>query len=436
MKLNNKFLIIVSFLLMNLTLMFVRSFTGLYIFGFRIGEFYIGFCFLVFLYILIDLVIKKSSFFMVDNKISIVLAILSFLFFISIIDLNNFIIDPYFFRTSSYIWSISFFYLGAKFYKNSFYDKYLIYSLTFLIIFLYFLLVVYRPEIFSNFFLNYSDKYELHKGADVVLIFVLFSSIFFKKTQDNKFYLFFLTIVIGFYIPLILAISRTAFIAVILLILLNLKRFKFLIKDRAKLFITGLLLIISFNTSLYFIGTSSVFLDDYIRSELSFNDILDYRNDKFYENQFREEGMLPFLFVNDSRLYSGDGNLNWRFQIWQDVIFDVNNETTTFLFGYGYKEIIPAMTLDIERRGNDGLNENVHNYIINILARGGLVQVFLFLYLNLLITKMYFSKHGNYKILIYMLPLLLVSMFDGAMENAHYPLIYYFFLGRLINIEY
>ena len=59
-----------------------------------------------------------------------------------------------------------------------------------------------------------------------------------------------------------------------------------------------------------------------------------------------------------------------------------------------------------------------------------------FLYLNLLITKMYFSKHGNYKILIYMLPLLLVSMFDGAMENAHYPLIYYFFLGRLINIEY
>ena len=132
--------------------------------------------------------------------------------------------------------------------------------MTFLIIFLYFLLVIYRPEIFSNFFLNYSDKYELHKGADVVLIFVLFSSIFFKKTQDNKFYLFFLTIVIGFYIPLILAVSRTAFIAIILLILLNLKRFKFLIKDRAKLFITGLLLIISFNTSLYFMELALCFL--------------------------------------------------------------------------------------------------------------------------------------------------------------------------------
>ena len=103
-----------------------------------------------------------------------------------------------------------------------------------------------------------------------------------------------------------------------------------------------------------------------------------------------ERRNASIFVVNDSRLYSGDGNLNWRFKIWQDVIFDVNNETTTFLFGYGYKEIIPAMTLDIERRGNDGLNENVHNYIINILARGGLVQVFLFLYLNLLITKMYF----------------------------------------------
>ena len=435
MKLKSKFLILVSFLLMNFTLMFVRSFTGLNIFGFRIGEFYIGFSLLVFLYILIYPVTKKSSFFMIDNKLSIVLAILLFLFVISIIDLNNLTINPYFFRTSSYIWSIAFFYLGSKFYKNSFYDKYLIYSFSFLIIFIYILLVIYRPEILSNFFLNFSDKYELHKGADVILIFVLFSSLFFKKIQDNRFYLFFLIIVIGFYMPLILAVSRTGTIAAILLVLLNLKRFKFLIKDRVRLFITGLLLIVSLNTSLYFIENSSIFLDDVIKSELSLKDLVDFR-DKFNDDPWLEKGAIPFLFVNDSRLYSGDGNLNWRLQIWQDVIFDLNNQTSTFLFGYGYKEIIPAMTLDIERRGHDGLNENVHNYIINILARGGLVQVFLILYLNLLILKMYFSKHGNYNILIYMLPLLLVSMFDGAMENAHYPLIYYFFLGRLINIEY
>ena len=436
MKINKNYFLLTSFLLLNLTLMFVRSFTGIYLFGFRIGEFYIGFCFLVFLFILADFVSKKYNYFKIDNQISIILAILFFLFLVSFIDLHNFKIDPYFFRTSSYIWSISFFYLGVKFYKDTSYDKYLIYSFSFLIIFLYILIVIYRPQIFAEFFLNFSDKYELHKGADVVLIFVLFSSIFFKKIQDSKFNLFLLIIVIGFYMPLILAISRTAFVAALLLVVFNLKRFNFLIKDKIKLFITGLLLVISFNTSLHFIGTSSVFLDDYIRNELSFSDILDYRNDKFYENKFRDEGMLPFLFINESRLYSGDGNLNWRFQIWQDVIFDVDNEAKTLLFGYGYKEIIPAMTLDIERRGNDGLNETVHNYIINILARGGLVQILLFLYLNYCILRMYFSNHGNYKILIYMLPLLIVSMFDGAMENAHYSLIYYFFLGRLINIEY
>ena len=36
--------------------------------------------------------------------------------------------------------------------------------------------------------------------------------------------------------------------------------------------------------------------------------------------------------------------------------------------------------MDIDwRTGMDKLNENVHNFLVNILARGGLVQVFLFL---------------------------------------------------------
>ena len=51
---------------------------------------------------------------------------------------------------------------------------------------------------------------------------------------------------------------------------------------------------------------------------------------------------------------------NWRLQIWQDIIQDLD-ETDNVLFGYGYNKIIPAMD-DKERRGSDGKNENVHNY--------------------------------------------------------------------------
>ena len=46
------------------------------------------------------------------------------------------------------------------------------------------------------------------------------------------------------------------------------------------------------------------------------------------------------------------------------------------LKGYGYNEIIPVMTDPTApgRLGWDGLNENVHNYFVNVLARGGLPQ--------------------------------------------------------------
>ena len=52
-----------------------------------------------------------------------------------------------------------------------------------------------------------------------------------------------------------------------------------------------------------------------------------------------------------------------------------------FFKGYGYNEIIPVM-LDPSapgRLGRDGLNENVHNYFVNILARGGIVQLIIFM---------------------------------------------------------
>ena len=46
--------------------------------------------------------------------------------------------------------------------------------------------------------------------------------------------------------------------------------------------------------------------------------------------------------------------------------------------------------MEIEaRRGNDGTNENVHNFLFNMLGRGGFVQVLLYL---ALIISIYFNK--------------------------------------------
>ena len=71
------------------------------------------------------------------------------------------------------------------------------------------------------------------------------------------------------------------------------------------------------------------------------------------------------FYIQDGRLYSTENNANWRLEIWQDVIFNLN-KNNLLLTGYGYSSTIPEMELP-HRQGSDGTNENVHNFIINIL---------------------------------------------------------------------
>ena len=80
--------------------------------------------------------------------------------------------------------------------------------------------------------------------------------------------------------------------------------------------------------------------------------------------------------------------------------------------------------------GIDRLNENVHNYFLNIYARGGLVQLFLFLYFYFFLFKNYKKNINNIEILELLLPIMFISFFDSSMENAHFPLLFYLYIGR------
>ena len=107
--------------------------------------------------------------------------------------------------------------------------------------------------------------------------------------------------------------------------------------------------------------------------------------------------------------------------IWQDIILDLNNEDS-ISFGYGYEGIIPVMEwYNGYRLGLDGLNEHVHNNWFNIFARGGLFQIAVFIVFYYFLINKYFEKHKNYKILIYLIPMMFVSFFDASMENAFFP---------------
>ena len=153
------------------------------------------------------------------------------------------------------------------------------------------------------------------------------------------------------------------------------------------------------------------------------------RYDKPVQNTPQAIDDYPILYIEGTRVFSSDGNLNWRLQIWQDIFEDTYLKKIV-LKGYGYNIKIPAMELEY-RSGNDGTNENVHNFFVNIYARGGLIHLLLYLSFFIVLFKSAAQNNRLKNLVVVFIPLILTSFFDASMENAHYPLIFYFLLGKI-----
>ena len=88
------------------------------------------------------------------------------------------------------------------------------------------------------------------------------------------------------------------------------------------------------------------------------------------------------------------------------------------------------------RLGRDGLNEHVHNYFINILGRGGITQLILFLLLYVVSFKFWNKiKLGNVNFFMFFIPIAIVSSLDVTMEGVHFPFIFLSFLGYIFSSE-
>ena len=140
------------------------------------------------------------------------------------------------------------------------------------------------------------------------------------------------------------------------------------------------------------------------------------------------------LYYDNGRIYSLDQTTNWRLDIWQDVVEDLNSKSLIFK-GYGYNEIIPVMTDPSApgRLGRDGLNEHVHNYFVNIFARGGIFQFLLFMLFHLSIILIWKRKYNNYTIILLTIPVFFTSGLDMSMEGVQFPIVFYLFLAFLIQ---
>lgn len=426
------FSLIIKFFIFNIFL-FARTFTGLSVFGYRLGEYLIAGSLVLLIVFTVLIPIYKKKYLLDEKKLNFFIVFLIFSF-LTINFLNNVsLTNEFIYKTSSYIWSFGGLVLGYHFLSNKLFkinneDFYL--SLLGLFI-IYIFSTRGISENLQNFILNYTDKFEYPKGSDLLLAFIFIFYIFltrekFSQTSLNLFLLFG-----ALYIPLLMVKSRSAFISFVLFSLLILPEFRKNILKLNKYFYTSFILsLVVFILSTSWVVSKDIQIDEDISNDFKFALTSRYKtiNDNVYEKEVLN---LKLFYFQDGRIFSADGNLNWRLQIWQDIFSEMAEENN-LLFGYGYDDIIPAMDSD-QRLGQDGQNTNVHNYLIHILSRGGLLHIFLCFIIYYILFKRFQSNNIVKDYMLIIIPLLFNSLFDPSMENAHYPIIIFFMIGLALN---
>jgi len=430
----NRIIGLLYFANLSLYMLFGRTYSGLYISSFRIGELIIGSFLLLNLLILILPIKYLKSNINFESRIIYTYKLIIVSFFIILFLNNGSLTDVYSYKSSSYIWMLGTF-IFTSFFQEKIFKKNSFYVILIIFYLVYQFSTIHYPVSIINFFETYSDKFDFQKGSDLLIIYVV-SILFVQRNMKNRFNSLAIFLVSSsILLPLFLFKSKGAFLPAIIFIIyyFYLSR-KLITAKKMKTLAIALLSIILFIVSTFEVYGNLNFkkmgMDGYDAAEelsqLFSVDEIDKGITAIASEKNTNEFFLSF-FIMDGRLYSREMMANWRLEIWQDILRDLNNENR-LLKGYGYNEIIPAMDL-VHRRGTDGTNENPHNFMFYILARGGLIQLLLFsaFYIQLLIF--YYKKHKNFNILIYLIPILTTSLFDASMESVRFPLIFYTFLS-------
>ena len=408
--------------LINLILIFLflvlingRPLLGLYLFGYRIGEYLTAFG-MFFLFI----VFVKNNFFTENiSKMFLTIHLFLVLLFVAynIFDNSSFTYT-YIYRNSVYIWYITYFYIGFLIFRNITLDNFH-YKVGYAGLFIVFIFnTVYFPDFLYEFFTKNSDKFQFLKGSEIILFFVVvvfFSNRFNKQGMMLDIFLIFSSI----FIPLTIFKSRSAGIAILIFIVVEIIIFKKHFLSNIKK--TTLVLLIC--TAL-FSFTSHYLVDNTFSLDETDEAIAQvFRHKYVVSNTYDNEKSLFYLY--DGRIYSADGNLNWRLQLWQDSFESLSNNSK-LLFGFGYKDRLELFE-DLIYSGLDGSNENTHNYFLNITLRGGIAALVLILFFFREIFKLALNNISKLDLFQFITPLFFVSMFDGSMENPYFGIIFMFF---------
>ena len=174
----------IVFLFFLFVFLFTRSFMGIYIFGFRIGEYAI-FSSLLFLLLYIFLNNKYKLFeIFKENMVNNLTYLLFVTFLIFLFISNTNLTDTYIFKASSYIWTMSYLFFAYLVTEKLTLNKFYINFSLLILIYIYYVAINDLPQSVQEFFLSISDKYEPHKGSDILIMFVCILYLFIRV--NNK----------------------------------------------------------------------------------------------------------------------------------------------------------------------------------------------------------------------------------------------------------
>ena len=443
-----KVLYLISFILL---VLFGRSLTGIYILGFRVGELAIGASLLVSLYFLI-FAKRDNKYFYFGDKTFYIMKFIFISFFITLFFTGGSLTSLYTYKSSSYIWTISFLFMGMFVFKNMKHNEAIFKAFPYLLPLTYILSSLYYPQFLVDFFVRFSDKFDYLKASDVFLIFV-FTNIVNQKLFKKEFsYYLYLLLSSAIFLPLFLFKSKGAFLPASLFLLCELIRTRrTFLNNKIKSIILMALCVPIFYLSTYNVGLQ-LFVNNYTLEETVAEQITASVSRASEEKNIKTT-LFGGFFIMDGRLYTEEQMANWRLQIWQDAVRDLFWESTyinpdglnyariegesrqdLFLTGFGYNGILPSMD-DSSRRGIDMKNENVHNFAVNILAKGGILQFTLFVSMYLSMIAYWYKQNKNYKLFSFITFALMTAFFDVAMESVRFPFIYFGAIAYLFNNE-
>ncbi len=407
------------FFLILATMTFTRSLMGLNVFGFRLGELIVGFGLLLIVIFMILKVFKVFDLIFFPYKY-LLLVLTSFLLSLFINKGNIF--SLYTFKSSSFLWMIGYIFFAYYFFREFKFNNLHITSLAFTPIIIYVFNSGNYPNFIMYFFQQYGDKFQFIKGSDVLIAFIFSVFILKDKFNNEKYLLIYVNLLGSTLLPLFLTLSRASFFSSFLFILLfnfsmrgfirtQLKTFFFIFIGFITIFILSSIRLASLPE--FRLNSSEPLVVEVIQESVS--EVVERKN----TNQF-----LGFYFCED-RLCSKDNTLDWRLDIWFDLVNDQIRKNK-LVQGFGFNEIFEIMKDPNApgRLGREGLNEHVHNHLFTLIGRMGIIGAIIYI---VFLYKLLYKMRSN--IFIYLLPLFLVSSFDTTMESIQFPLLFYFLVS-------